>query len=475
LGAHFLSGCECNCPSPERLDLGAHRPEALLSDINSDVHDQFAVLRHRPKFAHLDSLSRAAGIGWGRIATHNPGNPRRCVPERTDCLGLHALFRGDRPGSDPWTRAGRLAQRQLGLAMDLLPESPLWPRGYLLNRALQPETETNRHKGAPIDYPGLLGIGIGLGCLEYVLDRGERLDWFASPAITAAAIASFAAIVLLVYYELFRTSHPILQLGLLANRNFALASGIIFFTYFARYGSTALLPEFTHAMLGYTATNSGLVLSPGSLALLVFLPTTTWLMKRVDLRALIFSGLMVTTFAFHLLSSISLAVDYRTIVQLRILESTGVALFLTPVSVLAFATQVREEQCGGITLWALSQPRVRHWRLRGQHNAGTPCRGASNVSCPEPDGVLAPTFCGDPCTSLLAADLGQEFTHGRRHACTRPYRWGDQSAGYCTHLHGLLSGSDVDFGCACPHRPSLCSSATTKTSRYFRSVSLIAT
>jgi DHA2 family multidrug resistance protein len=60
-------------------------------------------------------------------------------------------------------------------------------------------------------------------------------------------------------------------------------------------------------------------------------------MRRVDLRLLIFSGLVVTTFAFRLLSSLSLAVDYPTIVKLRILESSGVALFLTPISVLAFS------------------------------------------------------------------------------------------------------------------------------------------
>jgi DHA2 family multidrug resistance protein len=208
---------------------------------------------------------------------------------------------------------------------------------YFLNRALQPEIEKIHPKDSSIDYPGLLGIALGLGCLEYVLDRGERLDWFSSPAIVTATVVSFTSLAFLVYYELFRAKHPILQLRLLANRNFALAGGMIFFTYFARYASTALLPEFTHAMLGYTATDSGLVLSPGSFVLLLFLPLTTWLMKRVDFRLLIFSGLVVTTFAFHLLSSLSLAVDYSTIVKLRILESSGVALFLTPISVLAFS------------------------------------------------------------------------------------------------------------------------------------------
>ncbi len=89
-----------------------------------------------------------------------------------------------------------------------------------------------------------------LGCLEYVLDRGERLDWFASPMIATCAVLSGLAIVFLVVHELFRAKHPILQLRLLGNRNFALANCMIFFTYFARYASTALLPEFTHSMLG---------------------------------------------------------------------------------------------------------------------------------------------------------------------------------------------------------------------------------
>ncbi len=227
---------------------------------------------------------------------------------------------------------------------------------YFLNRALQPETRQDHTKNAPIDYMGLLGVALGLGCLEYVLDRGERSDWFASPAIAAAALVSFVALVLLVFHELFRAKHPVLQLRLLANRNFALASGMIFFTYFARYASTALLPEFTHGMLGYTATDSGMVLSPGSFVLLLFLPLTTWLMKRIDHRLLIFSGLLVTTFAFHRLSSISLQVDYKTIVKLRILESSGVALFLTPISVLAFSRlEIRQERCRSIAIWAVSE------------------------------------------------------------------------------------------------------------------------
>lgn len=214
---------------------------------------------------------------------------------------------------------------------------PFGIAAYFLNRALQPEAPRIAIQKNQIDYPGLACIALGLGCLEFVLDRGERLDWLASPAIRACSTLSATALIFLVFHELFRAKHPILQLRLLRSRNFLLANAMAFFTYFARYASTALLPEFTHGLLGYTATDSGLVLSPGSFVLLLFLPLTTWLMHRVDLRLLIVSGLAITTSAFYLLSSISLAVDYPTIVRLRILESAGVALFLTPLSVLAYS------------------------------------------------------------------------------------------------------------------------------------------
>jgi DHA2 family multidrug resistance protein len=67
---------------------------------------------------------------------------------------------------------------------------------------------------------GLAGIALGLGYLEYVLDRGERSNWFSSSAITTAAIVACVALLLLAYHELWRAKHPVLQLRLLTNRNF---------------------------------------------------------------------------------------------------------------------------------------------------------------------------------------------------------------------------------------------------------------
>jgi DHA2 family multidrug resistance protein len=208
---------------------------------------------------------------------------------------------------------------------------------YFLNRALQPESHVPPKKSRDIDFIGLTTVCLGLGSLEYVLDRGERLDWFSSGTITFFAVVAVVSLAVMVYYELRVAKQPILQLRLFADRNLLMASVFVFGSFFCRYATTALLPEFTHGMLGYTATDSGLVLSPGSACVLFLLPLTAWLMKRVDLRLLIAGGLVVMSTAFYLMSSLSLAVDYKHIVQLRILESVGFSVFLTPISVLAFA------------------------------------------------------------------------------------------------------------------------------------------
>jgi DHA2 family multidrug resistance protein len=162
---------------------------------------------------------------------------------------------------------------------------------YLLNRVLQPPAPKAHTREASVDYPGLISIALGLGCLEYVLDRGERSDWFASPAITTAAMVSCAALLFLVFHKLRRTKHPILQLRLLANRNFSSRVH-----HDLRYLLRPLCQHRTVA--GVYSRDAGLHgdgkrfgALPGVLVFLLLLLLTTWSMKHIDYRALIVSGL----------------------------------------------------------------------------------------------------------------------------------------------------------------------------------------
>src|SRR6185437_7850473 len=131
--------------------------------------------------------------------------------------------------------------------------------------------ERMRREGFRVDYAGFGLAAIGLGCLQVVLDKGEREDWFGSNFIVGFTIVSVAALLLLVLWELTRDD-PIVDLPLLANRGFLAANLVMLALGFILFGTTQLLPQMVQEILAYTATSAGLVITPGGLAVMAAMP-----------------------------------------------------------------------------------------------------------------------------------------------------------------------------------------------------------
>ena len=196
--------------------------------------------------------------------------------------------------------------------------------------------------GLSIDYIGLGLLTAGLGCLEIVLDEGQRRDWLSSNVIVGAAVIAVIALVSVVFWEL-RQRDPIIELRMLKDRNFCLSTGTMFVLGFVLYASTMLLPLFLQTLLGYTAMQSGLVLSPGGMAIIVLMPIVGFLLTRFEARWLVVFGLAVSAVGLFQMSHFSLDVDYRTAMQARIVQSAGLAFLFVPMNTLAFAF-VRKEK-----------------------------------------------------------------------------------------------------------------------------------
>src|SRR5437588_772051 len=113
-----------------------------------------------------------------------------------------------------------------------------------------------------VDYIGLGFVALGLGTLQIVLDKGQRDDWFESHFILTLAIISLASILFVIWWE-WRQKDPIIDLHLFRERTFAAANFLMFMLGFALLGSTLLLPLFMQTLLGYTAQQAGMALSPG--------------------------------------------------------------------------------------------------------------------------------------------------------------------------------------------------------------------
>jgi DHA2 family multidrug resistance protein len=193
-----------------------------------------------------------------------------------------------------------------------------------------------------IDYVGLGFVALGLGCLQIVLDKGQREDWFESHFILVLAIVSAASILFVIWWE-WRQKDPIIDLHLFSERTFAVSNSLMFMLGFALLGSTLLLPLFLQTLMGYTAQLSGMALSPGGFAIMVFMPIVGWLLSRYDARYLLLFGLSMLSFSLFHMTNFNLQIDFKTAVYARILQAVGLAFLFVPINTAAYAFLPREK------------------------------------------------------------------------------------------------------------------------------------
>src|SRR6185312_16369789 len=126
----------------------------------------------------------------------------------------------------------------------------------------------------------------------FVLDEGQRDDWFGSKVIVFFACAAAFCLVALVVWELI-TEDPIIDIRLLGQRQFGACFLAMLGTGAIVIATTQILPQLLQAELGYTAMLAGLVLSPGGLVTMVMMPITGWLIGSVQPKYLIAAGSVI--------------------------------------------------------------------------------------------------------------------------------------------------------------------------------------
>ncbi len=199
-----------------------------------------------------------------------------------------------------------------------------------------------KKKKNPIDGIGLGLVALGLGSLEVVLDKGQEDDWFGSTFITTFVIVAAVAIVAFIVWEIFE-EHPVVDLKLFKNRNFAVTNLLIFLLGFVLYGTTVLIPQFVQLFMGYTATEAGMTLSPGAASIILFMPVIGLLVSRVQARYLIAIGFTIEAIALYRMTNIDLQIDFRTAVFWRIWQSAGMAFLFIPITTAAYVGVPKEK------------------------------------------------------------------------------------------------------------------------------------
>ncbi len=198
-----------------------------------------------------------------------------------------------------------------------------------------------------IDYLGLAFLAVGIGALQMVLDRGQREDWFSSGFITWLAVLSAVFLVLFIIVEIF-AEHPVVDLKAFRNFSFTLGNVVVFFVLVNLFGSIVLLPIYLQALMGYTATLAGFLLGPGGIANVVSMPIVGKLVSKMNPKALVAFGVILTAYSTLLMSRFSLAADFNSILWPRVLLGISMAFVFIPLTTLTLSS-IRKEEMGNAT------------------------------------------------------------------------------------------------------------------------------
>jgi DHA2 family multidrug resistance protein len=130
---------------------------------------------------------------------------------------------------------------------------------------------------------------------------------------------------------------------LFLNRNFATSATLMFTLGGVLYGSTVLIPQFVQTLMGYSAEQAGLVLSPGALFTMAMMPLVGFLVSRVPAKYLITAGFAGLALSLWHMSSINLQIDPKTATLYRIFQASSLAFLFVPINTVAYLGVPREQ------------------------------------------------------------------------------------------------------------------------------------
>ena len=205
------------------------------------------------------------------------------------------------------------------------------------------------------DLFGFAMIATCLSCLQLMLDRGTQLDWFSSfetwiYAFLILTTAWFAVI------HFVTAPNPLFDRHLFANVNFVIALLFMLVIGMVMFATMALLPPMLQGLFGYDVIDTGMVLMPRGLGVLVSMQLSGLLMRKgVDARWMVSLGFLVGAWSLYQMAGWSLAVDYYHLVLSGLIQGLGIGLVFIPLQATAFATLPPQLRTDGSSLLNLTR------------------------------------------------------------------------------------------------------------------------
>jgi len=212
--------------------------------------------------------------------------------------------------------------------------------------------ESRIRRDLPFAWFGFLTLSLGIGALQMMLDRGEDQGWFSSREIVIEAVLSIAGFYFFLA-DSFTAKRPLIPLRMFRDWNFSIAVVFMFLIGIILLATMALVTPYLQNLLGYPVLTSGFLLGARGVGTFVSMMIVGRLIGKIDARALIFVGLLLSTGAVWFMvywspesSATAIAVD-------GVAQGLGLGLVFVPLNTVAFATLPSEYRTDGTAIWTL--------------------------------------------------------------------------------------------------------------------------
>ena len=191
-------------------------------------------------------------------------------------------------------------------------------------------------KPIPVDGIGLSLLAMGLGSLQYILDEGQRNDWFDDPLVRLFAFTTVAGIGTFIWWELWGTKRPIVDLRAFKYRAIAAGSVLGFAIGAVLFGATVILPQYVQGVLGFTATLSGELVFVRAFFIALLTPFIARLAGggKIDTKILLVLGFILIGVSQIWLGYITTSLnDFNSLLGPAIMAGVGLGLLFVPISI----------------------------------------------------------------------------------------------------------------------------------------------
>ena len=211
---------------------------------------------------------------------------------------------------------------------------PIGVVAFLMTLAFIPNPKYIERAKGGIDWVGLGLLTAGLASLQFVLEQGERDDWFQSQTIVLFTVLSAVTLIVFVM-KMLRDRHPLVNLDVFKFRSFSVGSFLGIIMGFGLFGTALILPLFFQTILGMTAFDTGMALAPGAVATAISMLIVGRILNRIDGRWSIVLGALLFAWSTWLLGGLSVQAGYWDVFWPRVVQGFALGFLFVPLTTIA--------------------------------------------------------------------------------------------------------------------------------------------